>query len=566
MADTIAPLQRLSEGLTTFQGVNLRKDRLSLRDEDVAKAINIDLHSQVGSALVRRGRTQVQSTLGAAIRLIQSYGGVRYAVAGTTLYRNGLSLVTGLDSALETTLASQRPLDDPSTWLFLADASGMQKASGSTVRTWGIAAPSTAPTLAAGAASALSGVYTVSYTFCRKNGSSLCHESNPSDTSSPITVSSTDISVSGLTDSSDAQVTHKRIYRTVNGGSVRLFDQEIAQGVTTATLSVADSALGDAVETDNDVPPTASWIVRHQEHMFFLDGHKLYWSKRYRPESVPTDNFLEIGTPDQPLVGLVSLVGLLGVFTAQTKYRVLGNATSGFVHTEALSSRGTPAPQAALVTEKGCFFPARDGLFRTNFVAEDEELTQLIAPLFEGLTVNDYAPINWDAASTMGLAYWKQRLYFSYPSGDNTHPDMLAVYSFHTNAWYFYQYDVPMQALYAEEETDYLLGGGADGTISALELGAYEGSAWILEPASRQFQTTSRKRFDFVRADTNGTVTFQVLIADLPVYYTILQGDRPRQLRRLGPVEGQEWRVRFSGTADAQVYGAEMYGVPLRPT
>jgi hypothetical protein len=31
------------------------------------------------------------------------------------------------------------------------------------------------------------------------------------------------------------------------------------------------------------------------------------------------------------------------------------------------------------------------------------------------------------------------------------------------------------------------------------------------------------------------------------------------------PVQGQEWRARFSGTGDAQVYGVEMYGVPLRP-
>ena len=61
-------LQYVGEGLSTFQGVNLRKDRLSLADEDMARAINVDLHTQVGTILSRRGTTRVRSLSGGAVR------------------------------------------------------------------------------------------------------------------------------------------------------------------------------------------------------------------------------------------------------------------------------------------------------------------------------------------------------------------------------------------------------------------------------------------------------------------------------------------------------------------
>ena len=572
----VARLQHTPESLTVFQGVNLRRERLSLRDEDVARAINCDLHSQVGTALLRRGRTLVYSlpsTATGRMRLQETLVGARYNVCGTVLYKNGTSLVTGLSATLRTSLLALRPLQDTTTWVFIADESGMQKEVGGTVRTWGIAPPGTAPVLAAGAAGALSGVYSVSFTYVRLDGTAIAHESNPSPTSADLTVTSTVISVSGLTASPDPQVTHKRLYRTVNGGSTRLFDQQITNATTTATLSVADTALGSAVATDNNLPSVASVAVRHQEHVFLLDPANpdyLWWSKRFRPESVPTTNFLRIGSSDDPLNGLVSLVGLLGVFTLQTKYRVLGNDTSGFVHQEALSSRGTPAPQAALSTEKGCLFVARDGLFRTNFVQEDEELSGLIAPLFEGLTVNDYLPINWLAASTMELAYWKQRLYFAYPSGNATSPDMLAVYSFHTSQWYFYQ--MAADALYSDEASDQLWAGlGTD--ITALETGAGDLGGAItmtLEPASRALQSPFlRKRFDYLKVDAtipSGGLICEVYIDDVLIHYVTLLGTRTRRLLRLGGLQGFTWRVRlrYTGTAEVQIHGVEMQAVALR--
>ena len=568
----VARLQYGTQKLFNFQGVNLRRERTLVQDTELVRAINADLHTSVGSIMLRRGRSLVYAlpTGAGTLRWQQTFGGTRYAIAGSTLYKAGASLITGLSGSTQM-LASMRPLNDTVTWTFIGDASSMRKEAGGTVRTWGIAAPTATPVIAAGTASALQGFYTVSYTYVRKVGSAIAHESNPSPTSAAVNILSTDLAVSNLVASTDPQVTHIRLYRTVSGGSVRLFDQELTNGTTTATSSVADTGLGAAVETDNHVPPVAPWITPHQEHMFFLDPanpNYLWWSKRFRPESVPTTNYIVIGTISEPLVGMVSMVGLLGVFTAKTKYRVLGNETSGFVHQEALSSRGTPAPQAALVTEKGCIFPARDGLFRTNFVQEDEELSGLIAPLFDGRTVNGYLPINWNAAATMSLAYYKSRLYFAYPSGDQGSPDMVAVYSFHTNQWYFYQMNV--DSLYVEEETDQLFAGQGD-VVTALESGMDDLGqpiTMIVEPANRDFDDQFlRKRFDYVRVDADvqhGSILCEVYIDDIRVRRLLLTGHVPRLLR-LGGIQGFTWRVvlTYTGRETVAINGVEMQALPL---
>jgi hypothetical protein len=557
------------EGLAGFRGVNLRLDRLSLADDACARAINADFHTRPGVALLRKGRARLSSTtLSGAVRLLATLNTRRYQIAGTTWYRDFASIRTGL-SGTQAQLASYRPLNDTTTWVFLADTNGMVKDDGTTVRTWGLAAPTSAATAADGGAGSLIGNYSVKYTYVRKVGSAIAHESNPSPVSNTLAITNKVISLTGLTDSSDAQVTHKRIYRTVDTGSTWLFDSEIAQGTTTATLSKADSALGTAVETDNDRPPTCGWVVEFQGHVFFLldpsNPHYLWYSKHFRPESVPTDQFLEVGNPSDPLNAAVRLVGLLGVFTQQTKYRVFGNATSGFTYLEALSARGTPAPQAVLATDAGALFVARDGLFVTNFLNADTLLSAAIEGLWSAETINDYAPIDFTRAGDIALTSWKQRYYLSYPTTDGA--TMMAVYSRETERWYFYDHQV--RTLYAEEDEGLLLAGTAAGEVWSLETGSADGStavAYHLEPAERAGRNlAAQKRFDYVKADMDcrgGTVQLGVYVDGQIRARYALTGRRTRRLLRLPDnLLGYTWRVMvtYSGTEAIEVHGVQVY-------
>src|SRR5437867_2866570 len=484
-----------------FLGVNLRKNRVSLADQDVARAINADLHSQVGTIVLRLGRTKqfTNALTETTIRRLAKINNIRYQVAGRSVFRNQVNILSGLLSTnLVTTLVPYRPLNDTMTYAFIADDSVMRKDDGMSVTTWGITAPSGSPTVATGAAGSLSGNYSVRYTYIRKVGSAIAGESNPSPASNTVSLSAQQLSVTGIARSGDPQVTHVRLYRTSSSNSVYLFDQDILNGTTTATSTQADTALGTAVDlTGNATPPIASWAVLFQDSVFLCrdstNPHYLWYSKRFQPESVPATNFLEIGNPDDPLQCAVSGPGILGVFTKRTKYRVVGNIQSGFEAQQSFSTRGTLAFHAVLATEYGIVFPALDGVFLTNMISADVNLAEEILPLFLGDSMNGLDPINWDAASVMAAGTYKERYYLSYPSGSHTTPDMLAVYSTHTKKWYHYNH--PIQSFFYENDVDDFTAGGLDGFVYLLERGSTDSGASIaLTVDTKDFQIQSPMR------------------------------------------------------------------------
>lgn len=570
-----APQKTLQpDTLRGFLGVNLRRDRTSLADQELARAINADLHQRPGVAIVRRGRqTLTDAAISPSeIRYIAKHNGRRYLVAGNTLFRNQVALTDTLSAFSIATLLPFRPLNDSATWSFVADNSTMLKDDGTVLRNWGIAPPFVAADTAPGVAGSLSGSYNAVYTYARVSGSSIAHESNPSPSGNSQSLSSQVLSV-GVTGSTDPQVTNIRIYRTVAGGVTFLFDQQVSNLTQDINSSQADSALGSIVETDNNVPNNFSWAAEFQGHVFGLrdelNPHYLWYSKRFRPESVPSGNFLEIGNPSDPLQAAVPLTGFLGVFSRQTKYRVFGNSTSGFTFLEALSSRGTASAQATIITERGAVFPARDGIWLSNLLRSDEELSQAIEPLFDGQTVNDYPPIDWGRANQMSMASYKGRLYWGYTAVNGS--QNMAVLSRDTGQWYFY--DHAARSLLVEEDIDTLAMGGFDGIVYVLEDGVTDNGQEVtmtVEPADRFGPSQDiRKLFSQVRFDVDakrGTVTADILIDGIQVTTKSITGSRRKVLMRLPDrTMGFTWRIifRYTGQDRAEVHGVQMLSMPL---
>src|SRR5437899_6253556 len=209
-----------------FLGVNLRRDRVSLADQDVARAINADLHTQPGALVLRLGRTALFSPAmtDLIVRRLSRINNVRYQIAGQSLYRNGTNILNGLLSPnLVTTLAPYRPFNDTAIWAFIADDSGMRKDNGTTLYNWGIAAPTLAPVVSATAGGSLTGAYQARFTYIRKVAGALVAESNPSPASSAVTLSTQALSISSPIAPTDPQVTHYRLYPTsrANSGCLR---------------------------------------------------------------------------------------------------------------------------------------------------------------------------------------------------------------------------------------------------------------------------------------------------------------------------------------------------------
>lgn len=621
-----------------FLGVNLRQDRMDLADEELARAINVDLHTFPGVIVLRLGRTQQFSTAltEVIIRRLAKINGRRYRVAETSVYRDQTKILAGLSSNLITTIIPFRPLNDDTEWAFIADDALMRKDDGTDTRIWGIAAPTTAPILAIGPAGGLgTGNYSVRYTFVRKTkAGKVAHESNPSLTSDVVDPATGHIVASNFEDTSDSQVTHLRFYRTLVGQTDHLLESEIpfgseafgyafsweaneqdgdnefkfTQGALSSTyevcflweknhlesafittnslpisttsalawiLSIADTALGAAVETDNDPPPNASWAVSYNEHIFFMrdaaNPHYLWFSKRFRPESVPLAQFLEIGNPSDPLQCAVSGYGLCAVFSRLTKYRVTGNSVSGFVSTEAKDHRGTPAPLAAIGTPKGILFVARDGIFITSCDAQDSDITGKILPLFVNEVVNDMLPINWDEAKRQSAGYYKNRYYLGYSEANAVFPNRIAVYSFDTQRWYFY--DHPMSSLFVEEDIDKFTAGGQDGFVYFLEDGSTDGTSDIsMNVETKNYygeQKTTRKLFLLLKvdADTLGDALSVDFFVDNALKHTAsITGTRTKKLLPLPEkLMGYSWRIRFryTGSKRIKIYAVAAFWLPL---
>ncbi len=341
---------------------------------------------------------------------------------------------------------------------------------------------------------------------------------------------------------------------------------------------IADSALGAEAPDANANPPLASWVTEFQGHLFLTrlldNSNHLRWSTRFTPESWPEDNLLEIGAPDDPLQCAVPIAGLLGVFSLNTKYRVTGNATAGFVSQEALSRRGTNSPLAVISSEYGVIFPHHDGIFRTNLLSVDEELSAEISPLFYGETVNDMAPINWAAANTFSAVYRKGRYYFAYASGESLMPDKLAVLSRTTSKWYFF--DHPARSLSSEESQadDLLVAGFTDGLVYIIEEGDSDaGDDIALSAETKDYfgpEPDVRKLYLYAVVDAE-VPSGATLSVDLYVDGTLkrtasVTGSRTR-LRLPFPEGsmGYTWRTRFryTGSARVRIYGASAIMLPL---
>jgi hypothetical protein len=565
----------LKQEITRFLGVNLRQERLDMADEDLAKAINADLNTTVGSIVLRLGRSkQFSSPLAdTTIRTLAKVNGFRYQIAGRTLYRDQATvLANGLSADLQSAVMPFRPLTDTSIWAFVADRTNMRKDNGTSNYKWGIDAPSDTPVIAA-AAGSLTGAYRVKYTYARVDGSAICHESNPSPASDAVTLAGNHISITGLTASLDPQVTHIRVYRTLSGGSSYFFDQTVANGVTVATSSNTDASLGTELEDDNDVPPNCQWAVIYNETAFLLgdedNPHYLYFSKRFRPESV--SEHIELGNADDPLIVARAISGMLGVFTKLTKYRITGNTSSGYTGPEHVSHRGTPSPFGAVVTESGIVFPAKDGVFSTNLMQADVQIAEAFLPIFYGETVNDMSPINWDYAHKFCAAAYKGRYYLSYASGSSTVNDKVAVFSKDTKKWYFYNY--PITAFCVEEDLDQIVGGSTDGFVYVLEDGSDDaGSSISLDVQTKDFYGQAphaRKLFLYYRVDAyvpSGSLSAKFYVDGTLKQTHTITGSRSKLLLRL-PEEclGYQWRVNFTytGTGRVEIYGVAALWLPL---
>lgn len=193
-----------------------------------------------GKARTRDGSAKVNSTaISTALTWLEVQSGTRYAFGGGNIYENETSLVSGLATGAWSAI-QYNPYNDTTETIYALNGTDRKRITTGAVNEWGIAAPTIAPTLSAGVGKGLTGTYNAVYTYVRKVGSVVVAESDPSPAAS-VAVVLTDQSLSAqVTQPSDTQVTHIRLYRTTDGGATYLLCDDIPASTTYAYGYVHD--------------------------------------------------------------------------------------------------------------------------------------------------------------------------------------------------------------------------------------------------------------------------------------------------------------------------------------
>lgn len=516
-------------------GLNLN-DTKQITESETALSQNAD-YRQKGVVRSRSGSTTLYSSQG--VDLIGGAQGAIYSVS-TDVYRNGTALsASGIASV---TALGKCKLRNIATEALLISGTANKKVEGSTVNNWGISPPANVATVAL-SGTGLTGSFYYRYTYVRKSGSTLVAESNPSSASAVASPANQTVDVT-WTASSDSQVTHVRLYRTLNGGGASSNDYyyvtEVAIGTVTYADSTADSALGALIEVDNDIPAITSMTgiagPGAFNCIFIASGNTVYYSKPGRPESFPALYYFTVGTPNDTIMALVDWAGLVYIFTKTAVYLVQGTDPDTFFPVKTMASRGLSARHAIQATEKGIIYLSYDGLYAFNGQAEICLTRDKVDPLFRGETVNSISPVNIEQIAQCWLAYFNGRAFLGYPDSTYTTPNKVLVYDFDSFKFSIFDYNLQFNSVFVDIFNNRLLAGSTTGLLIRLETGEDDnGSAFTFKVRSKDLAglaqaSPSLARYDISNSELN-SITVRYLSNGVSSYSHTIADDETHKRR-----------------------------------
>jgi hypothetical protein len=401
--------------------------------------------------------------------------------------------------------------------------------------------------------------YGVVYTYVRKVDTAVVTESNPSPATTGI--ASTGLQVT-WTASTDPQVTHVRIYRTIANGATYLYADEVAIGETSIVLSVADT-LGNAVETDhNRVPDNVTALSNEpvNGYLFASVGHKVYFCKPQQPEYWPTNYFIEVGTPQFPVRSIQIWNGQPYAITTDEVWQIQGTGFESFYGIPMKAKTGTLAEDTAEpVAGLGIFHMAIDGIYLFDGMNDERVFEERLGTIWEGETSGN-VPGGTNFQNSL-IIHYKGQLFVGYPS--TTYPDNWIMYRTDHKKTHHYQYAADFRAIAIDYENDRIITGDTDGYLWQLETGTADNSTAIgWEVESKQFTDQVRKympryaKYD-VSLEAGSTATGKIVLdGSVKQEHTITS--RQTKKRLITPCTGDRLSSRISGTGPATIYQSEI--------
>jgi hypothetical protein len=184
----------------------------------------------------------------------------------------------------------------------------------------------------------------------------------------------------------------------------------------------------------------------------------LYYSDRFNPESFPLENFLEIGVPSDPIMGIAEWNGQLYVLTQNTVWNILG-AQGGTVPLpyKTAAKHGLAAPLGFVVTEGEIWYQSYGGIYKFQgsvSVYASEQIEPVFTAQFIDDTVNRPVPLmDPNKISNTLMAFYQNEVYISYVGLDGKRHRV--IYHKIYNRWR--NDDAAANGMIVEEESSYRL-------------------------------------------------------------------------------------------------------------
>lgn len=231
---------------------------------------------------------------------------------------------------------------------------------------------------------------------------------------------------------------------------------------------------------------------------------RLYYSKPEDPESFPPQNWIEIGTPSDPLMGVVAMRGQIFVFSLSRVYRVVVYPGVAPVYYPTSSRHGLAASFAWCVEESQIWYRSQDGIYvfegdDSKYVSEPIEwllankepnLSYIgIGAQDINLDMSNITPAIFSAASCM--AYAKNEVFYSYQGVDGTRRRLI----FDTAKQRWRNDGAGYLSMLFEEDTqNFLCGDSSNGLVyidrtGDFDSGGYVAGSIVENPIAFQFQS-----------------------------------------------------------------------------
>lgn len=198
--------------------------------------------------------------------------------------------------------------------------------------------------------------------------------------------------------------------------------------------------------------------------------HYLYYSKVTDVESFPPENFVEVGTPTDPIVAIREFRGQLFAWTQTTVYTILGanlNLTPAPFKTSC--HHGLYSLYGITEVEGEIWYYSNDGIYA--FQGGDARyVSEPIEWLFRSQSLGPVSPADPAHAADLILEFFKNEVFVAYTGLDgNRHR---VVYNTTYKRWK--NDDVPAFSMMTQDDTDVLFFGDTTGMIYQDRIGNFD--------------------------------------------------------------------------------------------